>query len=146
MPNLDQLVITSADYKILLDVVLSDGSGNTVAYPILTCQDLSYDIEVEDESVYAIGTNLPIAEKSNAKSFKGKISMEAGEVNAILLLAGLNDATQIVAATLAIAAIQGAFARVFKAVNINTENLSIKAKDKHSVIAMSWKALGVNLA
>lgn len=146
MPNLDQLVITSADYKIVLDIQLSDGSGNTVAFPILTCQDLSYDIEVEDETVYAIGTIEPIAEKSNAKSYKGKIAVEAGEANAILLSTGLNDTTQIVGATLAIAAIQGAFARVFKAVNFNSENLAIKAKDKHSVINVAWKGLGVNNA
>lgn len=144
MPNLQGLVLTAADYKIMIDV--PNALGGTSAYVIITALEISYDIEVEDETVYAIGTVLPIAEKSNAKSYKGKISMQAGEVNAVLLLAGLNDGTQIVNCTLALAALQGGFSRVFTNVNFNSESLSVKAKDKHTPINIAWKGLGVNLA
>lgn len=142
MPNLGQLVLTGAEYKVLIDV--PNKAGGTTAYVILTGQELSYDIEVEDETVYAIGTKLPIAEMSNAKSFKGKLSLQAGEMNVIIALAGLNDATNLVGCTLAVTAIKGAFARVFTNVNFNTESLAIKAKDKHTVINSNWKGLGVN--
>lgn len=144
MPNLNQLVLTGADYKILVDVPNAAANG-FVAYPLLTVQELSYDVEVEDESVYAVGTRLPIAEKSNSKSYKGKLILQMGEMNAILLLAGANDATDIVGCTLGITAIQGGFARVFTAVNFNTEGLAVKAKDKHTVVSVNWKGLGVNL-
>lgn len=143
MPDLGQLIQTGADYKIVLDVPNALGT-NSVAYPILTAQDFSYDVEVEDETIYAIGFRNPIGEKSNAKSYKGKITMQAGEVNAIMLLAGLNDATQIVGAVLAITAIQGGFARVFTGVNFNTESLAVKAKDKQTIISINWKGVGVN--
>lgn len=141
--NLNQLVQTGADYKVVIDV--PNALGGTTAYVIETAQELSYDVEVEDESVYAIGKKNPIAEKQNAKSYKGKLILQSGEVNAILLLAGLNDATNITNCTLAITAIQGAFARVFQAVNFNSESLSVKAKDKHTPISINWKGIGMNL-
>lgn len=145
MPNnLTVLVLTGADFKVLVDVPKQSGAG-TVAYQIMTGIELSYDIEVEDESVYAIGTKYPIAEESNAKSYKGKLSLQTGELNAIVSLAGLNDATDLKGCTLAITAIQGGFARVFTSVNFNSENFSVKAKDKQTPISINWKGLGVNL-
>lgn len=144
MPDLNQLVLTGADYKILADV--PNAAGGFTAYQILTAQEISYDVTVEDETVYAVGTILPIAEKSNAKAYKGTLSLEMGELNAIVSLAGRNDATQLVGLTLAITAIQGAFVRVFTSVNINTEGLSVKAKDKHTPVKCDWKGLGVNNA
>jgi hypothetical protein len=140
--NLNQLVLTGSDYKIV--VAVTNQAGVVTPYTIQTALEYSHDIEVEDESIYAIGKITPIAEKSNAKSYKGKIIMQAGEVNAILLLTGLNDATSIQGCTLAISALQGAFARVFQAVNFNTENLNVKAKDKHTPISINWKGIGVN--
>lgn len=140
--NLNQLVFTGADYKIVVSV--PNISGTRIPYTILTAQEHQHDIEVEDESVYAIGKRNPIAEKSNAKSYKGKLILQAGEVNAILLLTGLNDATSIQDATLAITAIAGGFSRVFQSVNFNTENLNVKAKDKHTVVSINWKGIAVN--
>lgn len=140
--NLNALVFTGADYKIVISV--PNAAGTNTPFTLLTAQEHQHDIEVEDESVYAIGKRNPIAEKSNSKSYKGKLILQAGEVNAILLLTGLNDATSIQGATLAITAISGGFSRVFQAVNFNTENLNVKAKDKHTVVSINWKGIAVN--
>lgn len=142
--NYGQLVLTGADYIIMIDVPNALGAFNHKQ--ILTAQEMEYDIAVEDESVHAISTILPIAEKSNAKTFKGTLILEAGELNALLQEVGLNDASQLQGCTLAITAIVGAFARVFTGVNFNGEKLGIKAKDKHTPITLPWKGLGVNLA
>lgn len=144
MPNLNQLVLTGADYKVLIDV--PNAAGGFTAYVLKTAESLTYDIQEEDESIHAIGTVYPIAEKSNAKSYRGSLALQMGELNAILLLAGLNDATQMKGCTLGITAVQGGFARIFNNVNFNTERLPIRAKDKMTVVTMDWKGLGVNAA
>lgn len=141
--NLNQLVQTGADYKISIDVPNAVTGGST-AFMIQTAQEFSYDIEVEDESIYAIGVRKPIAEKSNAKSYKGKLVLQSGEANAIIGLSGLNDATNVQGCTLGIGALQGAFGRVFEAVNFNSESLNVKAKDKQTPISINWKGIGVN--
>lgn len=144
MPNLNQLVLTGADYKLLVDVPTP--VGGFTSFVIKTAESLSYEVQVEDESVHAVGTIYPIAEKSNAKSYRGTLVIQMGELNAILLLLGLNDATQLKGCTLAITAVQGAYARVFNNVNFNTERNTIRAKDKVTPVTMDWKGLGVNVA
>lgn len=144
MPDLRQLVITAAEYKVMLDVPNAVAGYN--AYVLKTAETLSYEIQVEDETVHAISTRYPIAEMSNAKSYRGSLGLQAGELNAILLLAGLNDATELIGCTLAVSAIKGGFVRVFEGVNFNTERLSIRAKDKQTIATSDWKGLGVNNA
>lgn len=145
MPNLNQLILTGADYKVLIDVPNAVGPGFS-SFVLKTVESISWDIQQEDETVHAVGSIYPIAEKSNAKSYRGTLVLQAGEINAILLGLGLNDATQMKQCTLAITAIQGGFARVFNNVNFNTERESVRAKDKVTPITMDWKALGVNVA
>jgi len=144
MPNLDQLVQTAADYKLMVDVPLP--AGGFAAFVLKTADAMSYDVQVEDETINAIGTVYPIAEKSNGKTYRGSLGIQMGELNAILLSCGYNDATQLQGCTLALTAIQGGFARIFKEVNFNTERLSIRAKDKQTIATMEWKAVGVNVA
>lgn len=147
MPNLNQLVLSAAEYKTAFDVPVLNGPANQfVTYLLKTTAVLNYDIAVEDETVHAIGTILPIAEMQNAKSYAGTLEMQMGELNAILGLAGLNDATQLVGVTLGITAIKGAFARVFYYLNVNGERLQVRAKDKMTLVTMPWKAIGVNNA
>lgn len=145
MPNLNQLVLTAADYKTAFDVPVAGGPGS-VYYQLKTTAVLNYDIAVEDETVHAIGTILPIAEMQNAKSYAGTLEMQMGELNAILLLAGLNDATQLVGITFGITAYKGGFSRIFYYLNVNGERLAVRAKDKATLVTMPWKAIGVNLA
>lgn len=137
MPNLNKLILTAADYKVLLNI---PGRG---AYPLLTLETISQNIAREQETIYAIGDEDPIGEKRNGNKFSGKLTLQVGEMSAILMLAGLVESTQIVNATLAITAIQGGFARVYSGLNINTETIDVKAKDKQSMVNLDWNALKV---
>lgn len=135
MPNYNQLIYTAADYKIVLAIT---GGG---AYPLLTATVADSNISKEEELIYAISNQNAIGNKQNAKKITGKLSMQVGELNAILQLEGLPDATEIVNATIAVVALVGGFQRTFQNVNINTEGINIKAKDKQTEAAMDFTAL-----
>lgn len=136
--NLNQLILTAADYKVVLNL---PGVG---AFPLKTAETFSWQNAREDETIYAIGEEEPIGEKRNSAKYSGKMSMQVGELSAILQLAGLVEGTQIANATLAITAIQGGFSRVYSGFYINTEGVDIKAKDKQTMANLDWKALTVN--
>lgn len=137
MPNLNKLILTAADFKVLLNI---PGKG---AFPLLTAESISQNIARESETIYAIGEEDPIGEKRNANKYSGKFTIQVGEMSAILMLCGLIESTQITGATLAITAIQGGFARVYSGMNINTESIDIKAKDKQSMVNLDWAAIKV---
>jgi len=138
MPQLNQLILTAADYKVILNI---PGNGT---FPLQTCETFSWDNAREDETIYAIGTEDPIGEKRNAAKYSGKLSLQVGELNAILQSIGLVEGSQIVGATFSITAVQGGFNRTYTGFNINSEGVDIKAKDKHSLANLSWKALAIN--
>lgn len=135
MPNLNKLILTGADYKIFL--ALSTG----VTYPLLTVDSINLDIAVEEELIYAVGEEDAIGNKQNSRKFTGKLSMQVGEISAILLLNGLTDATRITNATLACTAAVGGFQRTLRSANINTETIDIKRKDKESLVSMNMTAI-----
>ena len=135
MPNYNDLIYTSADFKIVLSIT---GGG---AYSLLTVEELSQNISKEEELIYAVSQQNAIGNKQNAKKITGKLAMQLGEMNAILLLEGLPDATEITNATIAVAAIVGGFQRTYQNVNINTESFNIKAKDKQTVVSTDWNCL-----
>lgn len=137
MANLNSLILTSADYKVMLVV-----PGNA-AFPILTADSISWTVEREEESIYSIGEENPIGNKRNATKYSGKFSIQVGEMSAILQSAGLLESTQIANATLAVTAIQGGFSRTFSGMNINTESVDIKAKDKQSMASLDWTATAI---
>jgi hypothetical protein len=137
MANLNDLVLTAADYKVL---IIIPGAGS---YPLLTVETVSYNNAREEETVYAVGVEEPIAAKRNAAKYSGKLSLQNGELSAILQIAGLVEATQIAGATLAITAVTGGFQRTHSGLNINSESLDIKAKDKQSIVSLDWTALTV---
>lgn len=137
MPDLNQLILTAADYKIVLNI------PGVSAFPLKTAETFSWDNAREEETIYAIGEEEPIGEKRNAAKYSGKMTMQVGELSAILQIAGLVEATQIANVTLAITAIQGGFSRTYSGMYINTENVDIKAKDKHSLANLSWNALKI---
>jgi hypothetical protein len=138
MPQLNQLILTAADYKVIMNV---PGQGT---FPIQTAESFSWDNSREDETIYAIGEEDPIGEKRNGAKYSGRLAMQVGELNAILQLLGLVEASQIANITFSITAIQGGFSRTYSGFNINSESVDIKAKDKHSVANMAWKALSIN--
>ena len=136
MAQLNQLILTAANYKVLLIV-------DRVTYPILTGETISWNIAREQETIYAIGDEEPIGEKRNAAKYSGKLSLQNGEMSAILQVSGYSEATQITGATLAIASTNGLFSQVYGSMNINTAGCDIKAKDKQSIISLDWNALSM---
>lgn len=137
MPNLNQLILTGGDYKIMLII---NGGGS---YPILTAETLDYDDSSEGETVWGIGSEDPIGEKSNNNKFSGSLSLQAGELNAILLIEGMKSAIQIRNATLALTAVVGGFSKVWGGVNINKAKGGAKRKDKETLTALDFAALSI---
>jgi hypothetical protein len=137
MPNLNSLVLTAADYKVMLVI------PNAGSYPIITADALSWQDQAEEETIYAIGERDPIANKQNATKYTGKLSIQVGEYSAILQSAGIVSGVQINNATFAITAVQGGFSRTWSGVNINTASVDVKAKDKQSMASLDWSATGI---
>jgi hypothetical protein len=135
--NLNSLILTAADYKVMLIV---PGAGS---FPIITADSISWANEREEETIYAIGQEDPIGAKRNATKYSGKIDIQVGEMSAILQSIGIKDTTQISGATLAITAIQGGFSRTYSGMNINTESVDISAKDKQSMASLDWTATAI---
>lgn len=133
----NSLILTAADYKVLLII---PGAGS---FPLKTTESLGWNNAREEETIYAIGQEEPIGAKRNAAKYSGKLSMQVGEIAAILQIAGLVESTQIAGATLAITATQGGFSRVYSGMNINTEAVDVKAKDKQSIVSLDWTAMSI---
>lgn len=137
MPNLNGLIIGADEY----DAVLIISGGGT--YPIETLESLDWSETSEGETIYAIGNSDPIGEKSNANKYGGKISLQVGEANAILSLEGLASMIRIRNAVIAVTAPTGGFAKTFIGVNINTANVSMKRKDKESLMNCDFNCVGI---
>jgi len=135
MPNLDAIVITGAEWKIFLAMP----SGKT--YELKTVESIDLDISRENEDIYAVGEEDPIANKGNARKFTGKISMQAGEIMTITSLEGLADASRITGATLACAVIRGGLQRTLRQVNINSERTTLSRKAKETLTSMDMSAV-----
>lgn len=140
MPNLNQLIITSAFYRIILVVPTAIGS---LTFPLLTVSSVDWNDASEGEDIYAIGTEEPIGNKTNANKYSGKLSLQVGELNAILSGSGFNSAIRIRNATLAITALTGGYAKTYKNVNILTDSSATKAKDKESLTSLDFNAIGL---
>lgn len=134
--QLNALIATSADYKITLAV-----GGKT--FPLLTVETIGQNITREEETIYAVGQEEPIGQKRNAAKYAGKITIQAGELTQILALLGLVEASAITGASISIIGLVINYSRTYGQVNINTEALDIKAKDKQSVVNCDWTALSV---
>lgn len=137
MPNLNQLILTGADYKLFLSIP----GGAT--YPLQTTDSFSYAIAEENELIYATGTEQPIGNKGNAYSYNCSLSMQAGEVNAILLSEGLTTMVNIKNGVVGATAIQGGVNITFTGVNIHTEGGDVKRKDKETLVKMDCTALSM---
>jgi hypothetical protein len=137
MANLNSLILTAADFKVMLVV------PNAGTFPIITADSINWQIAREEETIYAIGEEDPIGNKRNAVKYSGKFSIQVGEMSAILQSAGLVEMTQIAGATLAITAVQGGFSKTFSGMNINTESVDVKAKDKQSMASLDWTATAI---
>ena len=141
MPNLNQLVLTASDYKVL--IIIPTGLGTSLTFPMLTADMIEWTNASENEDIYAIGIEDPVGNKSNANKYSGKFSLQNGELSAMLQLCGMKTAIQIRNATLAITAIIGGYSKVYSGLNVNSEGNSVKAKDKQSIVSLDWNAISI---
>jgi len=127
------LVIPAQSYNMVLVMP----SGNP--YPILTAETLDFDATAQGETIHAIGQQTPIAVKSNATSYKGKLGLQTGEWNAILLLEGFTDATQVQGATISISAIGYVFVRTFKGAVFLSDTVSVRRGNKETLTNIDFE-------
>lgn len=137
MPNRNQLIITAAQFTGMLII---QGGGS---YKLDTIESLSMSETSEGETIYAVGEEDPIGEQSNANKYSGKIGLQVGEMNAIMLIEGIRSAIRIRNATFSIAALKGGFTRTFLGCNFNTATVDIKRKDKESLYSIDFNAVGI---
>ena len=138
--NLNPLVYTSSDYKITISA--KNDNGQVITVPLFVVEDLGYGAKKELEYIHGIGSDEPRALKSNTSTYPGKLSMEAGELENLLIGLGVPFATHIQSFTIAV--IGGAnLVKVFKECKFDSHDATIKAKDKRSLISMNFMALGV---
>lgn len=137
MPNLNQLILSAAQYETVLNI---SGGGT---YLLETAESVSWTETSEGETIYAIGHEDPIGEKSNANKYGGKITFQVGEMNAILQLEGLQSMIRVRGANIAITGIVGGFEKSFLGVNINSANVDLKRKDKESLVNCDFNCVGI---
>ena len=137
MPNLNSIILTAAEYKTALSV---PGSG---VFILKTAESISWNHAVENELIYAVGDTNAIGNKQNATKYSGKLTMQAGEMELILLATGLQSAIQIPNATLSIIATGSTLNKTYTGICINTEDVSIKAKDKQSMVSLDLTAQNI---
>jgi hypothetical protein len=140
MPNLNQLIINSATCSIAITIPTAFG---TKSFPLLTVQSFDFNATASGELIYAIGTREPIGNQSNENKYDGKITIQLGEINAILGICGLSSAIQIQNAQISVAALTGGFVRVYSSANCNSDTTGIRAKDKETLTSLDWLAISV---
>lgn len=135
MPNYNQLILTAADYTFFLNV---PGGGT---YKMRTLDSIDMDISVEEELIYAVSEEDAIGNKQNARKVTGKFVWQVGENFAVSSLEGVSDMTRLTGCTIACVAVRGGFGRTITGVNINTESISVKRRDKETLASLSFSAL-----
>src|ERR1017187_6148695 len=104
--NNNALVYTSSDYNIALSI-----SGNKSV--LATCEEMKYGAKIESEFFHFIGDDEPGALKSNAASYEGNLTLQAGELEKILTKAGVLFLTQVKDNVISLTALNGSFSRTF---------------------------------
>lgn len=141
-PNLNQLIINSAICSIWMTIPTATG---LIPFQLLTVQNFDFNDGASGELIYAIGQRDPIGNQSNENKYDIKITMQLGEINAILAICGFSSAIQINGAQVAVAALTGGFKKSYQSVNINTDSSSIKAKDKETLVSLDGLAIGLGV-
>lgn len=139
-PNLNQLIINSATCSIWITIPTLDG---LLPFQLLTVQNFDFNDTASGELIYAIGYRDPIGNQSNENKYDGKLTMQLGEINAILQICGFSSSIQINNAQIAVAALTGGFAKSYQSININSDSSSIKAKDKETLVSMDFLSIGL---
>lgn len=141
-PNLNQLIINSAICSIWITIPTAlVPSGQP--FQLLTVQSFDFNDTASGELIYAIGYKDPIGNQSNENKYDGKLTMQLGELNALLQICGFSSSIQINNAYLSVAALTGGFKKSYQSVNINSDSSSIKAKDKETLVSLDFLAIGL---
>lgn len=137
MPNLNELIINSATCSIMITIPTAAGD---ISFPLKTVANFDFNDASSGELIYAIGSRRAIGNQSNEDKFDGKISLQLGEINAILQICGFQSSIEINGASIAVAALTGGFAKSYSNVNCNSDSSAIKAKDKETLVNIDWLA------
>lgn len=140
--NLNQLIINSATCSIWITIPTATGN---LQFQLLTVQTFDFNDTASGELIYAIGQRDPIGNQSNENKYDGKITMQMGEINAILQICGFSSSIQINGAQISVAALQGGFAKSYQACNCNSDSSSVKAKDKETLTSLDWLAISLGV-
>lgn len=139
-PNLNQLIINSATCSIWITIPTLQG---LLPFQLLTVQNFDFNDTASGELIYAIGNRDPIGNQSNENKYDGKLTIQLGEINAILLICGFTSSIQINNAQIAVAALTGGFQKSYQSININSDSSSIKAKDKETLVSLDFLSIGL---
>jgi len=139
--NLNGIIYTGADYKVALSATNSTGTNITV--PIQTLESVDFGGKVESEYIHVVGDKEPRGLKTNTSTYPGKLTLQAGELSIILKALGYIVATQITDATISIVSFDGAMLFIMKSVVFTSHDSSVKAKDKQSLVTVSFEAIGI---
>lgn len=138
MANLNNIILTAADYKVALNI---PGVG---VFMLKTVNQISWQDSAENEMIYRVGDEFPIGNKQNAYKFSGKLSIQNGEMFSILQDAGLVSAIQIPNATISVTSLTNGPSITYSGMCINTSGVDVKAKDKETLVNMDWTAIAIN--
>ncbi len=133
--NLNSIIYTAADYKLAM-------SCNGVTVPLTLVESVDYGAKKESEYIHIIGSEEPYGLKTNTSTYEGKVSIEAGELDIWLAALGYVFATQAKDITISIVGFGVPFAKIFKSCIIESHDGSVKAKDKRSIVNLSFKSIG----
>ena len=137
MTNKNNLILTGSDYRAAFSI-----PGSNV-YMLKTAVSIGWTEAAEGELIYAVGNEFPIGNKQNAFSFKGKLSIQEGEMFNILQNEGLVSAIQLPNVTISITSTVGGPSYTFSGLCINTSAIDVKAKDKETLRNLDWTAINV---
>jgi hypothetical protein len=137
MPNYNALIITAAEYKVAWNI------PGTAVFPLLTVNEVGWTETQEGELIYSVGDVNPIGNKGNALAVKGKITIQEGELQAILTAVGVNSVTLVPSSTIAVVSLQNAASYTFTQLVFTSSAISVKAKDKESMRNIDFTALAV---
>lgn len=140
MANLNQLIINPAQCSIWITIPTA---LTPVAVQLLTVQTIDFNDQREGELIYGIGQSDPIGNQSNVNKYDLKMTLQLGELNALLAVCGFSSAINITGAQIAIAALTGGFTKSYQSVNCNTDTSSIKAKDKETMVSIDFLSIGL---
>lgn len=138
--NLNRLIYTSSDYKLVLSA--ANAAGVNVTVPLNIVESFDYGSKKESEYIHVIGTDEPQGLKTNTSTYPGKISIEAGEMEIFLAALGFVFATQVKDATISIVTFDGVLLKIFKSCVFTSHDGSVKAKDKRSLLTLSFESIG----